>query len=51
MEKHEILELNEKDIKKLIAEKYKVEEHNVEIEVYHGDPQWPVERVYATVRL
>ena len=51
MTEHKIITLNENDIKEIIAEKFDCDLCNVEIEVSHGDPQYPRTSVYIEVDL
>lgn len=51
MTEYKIIELNEKDIKQILSEKYGTEVSDVYIEVSNGDPQYPKTSVYAEIRL
>lgn len=51
MTENKIITLNENDIKEIIAEKFNCDLRDVEIEVSHGDPQYPQTSVYAEVHV
>ena len=48
---HTIITLDENDIKEIIAEKFNCDLHDVEIEVSHGDPQYPQTSVYVEIHV
>lgn len=49
MTEHKVITLDENDIKEIIAEKFNCDLCDVEIEVSHGDPQYPQTSVYIVV--
>ena len=51
MTEHKVITLDENDIKEIIAEKFNCDLCDVEIEVSHGDPQYPQTSVYIEVDL
>lgn len=51
MEEHKVITLDEKDIKEIIAKKFNCDLHDVEIEVSHGDPQYPQTSVYVEIHV
>lgn len=51
MTERRTLTLNENDIKQIIADRFNVDLNNVTIEVDHGDPQYPEDKVYVDVRM
>lgn len=51
MTEHKVVTLNENDIKEIIAEKFNCDPRDVEIEVSHGDPQYPQMSVYVELHV
>ena len=51
MMRFSLIDLNENDIKRIIAEKYHCDEEDVKLIVSHGDPQYPEDRVNAEIRI
>lgn len=51
MMRFSLINLNENDIKRIIAEKFHCNEDEVKLKVSHGDPQYPEDRINAEIRI